>query len=90
MFLNSDCVMGQAVKPGLSLRMHWVRYRTNPFGICGGQSGFGTDFSPSTWILPLHCHSVHLLPTFIHPQPTLCVIIKRLCRHAEKIRNVAT
>jgi hypothetical protein len=34
-----------------------VRSRVGPCGICGGQSGIGTDFSPSTAVFPCQFHS---------------------------------
>ena len=33
-----------------------VRSRISPCGICGGQSGTGTDFSPNTLAFPCQFH----------------------------------
>jgi hypothetical protein len=42
-----------------------VRSRVNPCGICGGQSGSGTGFSPSSSVFPCQYHSAVALQTHI-------------------------
>jgi hypothetical protein len=42
-----------------------VRARVNPCVICGGQSGIGTGFSPSSSVLPCQYHSTVALQTHI-------------------------
>jgi hypothetical protein len=42
-----------------------VRARVNPCGICGGQSGTGTGFSPEFFGFPCQYHSTVALQTHI-------------------------
>jgi hypothetical protein len=52
--MNSGHAMAQVVSRRPLTMEAWVRARVNPCGICGGQSGTGTGFSPSSSVLPCH------------------------------------
>jgi hypothetical protein len=49
--------MAQAVSRRPPTAEALVRSRVSPCGICGGRSGTGTGFSPSSSILPCQFHS---------------------------------
>jgi hypothetical protein len=49
--------LGRAMAQAVSRRPLTEESRVGPCGICGGQSGTGTGFSPSTSVFPCQFHS---------------------------------
>jgi hypothetical protein len=73
-----DRAMAQAVIRRPVTAEARVRSRVIPCGICGGQSGTGTGFSPSTSIFPCQFHSTGAP---IHRKPkNLIIFITGFCR----------
>jgi len=68
--------MGRDMAQKVSVwRLFWemvFRSQVIPCWICGGQSGIGTGFPPSTLVFPLHKNSTNApYPYCIHLPPTL-------------------
>jgi hypothetical protein len=55
--MESGRAMAQAVSRRPPTAEARVQSRVSPCGICGGQSGSGTGFSPSTSVFPCQFHS---------------------------------
>jgi len=47
-----NCILSQVVIRRLLSVNVWFESRAGPRGVCSGQSGMGTDFSPSAVIIP--------------------------------------
>ena len=60
--LTSSAEVGRAMARAVNRRSltaeAQVRSLVSPCGICGGQSGNGTDFSPSTSVFPCQLYSI--------------------------------
>jgi hypothetical protein len=58
--------MAQPVSRQLTTVEAQVQSKASPCGICGGQSGTGTGFSPSTLVFLDHGPSTNALSSFIY------------------------
>jgi hypothetical protein len=63
--IHSGRAMAQVVSRRPLTAEARVRARVNARGICGGQSGTGTGFSPSSSVFPCQYHSTVALQTII-------------------------
>ena len=54
---SNYAMQGRAMAQAVSRRPLTAEARFGPCGICGGQSGTGTGFSPSTSVFPCQFHS---------------------------------
>jgi hypothetical protein len=59
-------VVGRAMAQVVSHRPLTAEARVNPRGICGGQSGTGTDFSPSSSVFPVNISLHRRSPNSYH------------------------
>jgi hypothetical protein len=62
---TKDRAMAQVVSRRPLTAEARVRARINPCGICGGQNGTGTGFSPGSSVFPCQYHSTVALQTHI-------------------------
>jgi hypothetical protein len=65
--------MAQAVSRRSLTAEARVRTRVNPCGICGGQNGTGTGFSPSSSVFLCQYHSTVVLQNSYHLGDEQCV-----------------
>jgi hypothetical protein len=63
MYITSGRAMTQVVSRRPLTAEAQVRARVNPCGICGGQSGTGTGFCPSSSVFPCQYNSTVALQT---------------------------